>query len=167
MDTDTKSFAAIYDEYAPKIYKFCYFRVSSKEEAEDLASQVFIRAWDHMASGKAVTNVQAFLYRIANNLVIDYYRKNKNKREVSIDNTDDPVEVADPLNMEELIDQQRGIADLHKTLEQLPDSYREVITLRYISDLTIPEIASVMGTSENNISVRLHRAVEKLKALTS
>lgn len=165
MTVDTTTFPSIYDEFAPKIYKFCYFRVSSKEEAEDIASQVFMKAWDHVAAGKEVTNVQGFLYRIASNLVIDFYRKNKTKHEVSLDDPFNPIDVPDKVNFVEGIEKDMLIQDIQSKLDQLPENYREVIIHKYINDLSIKEIAEVMDTSENNISVRLHRAIEKLKTL--
>ncbi|MEK7615651.1 MAG: RNA polymerase sigma factor [Patescibacteria group bacterium] len=166
MVIDTATFEKIYDDFAPKIFKFCYFRVSSKEEAEDIASLVFIRAWDHIAVGKEVTNVQGFLYRIANNLVIDFYRKNKDKRELSIDDPVNPIDVPDKADFVEQLDQRMLVQEIQGKLERLQDNYRDVIVMKYINDLSIKEIAEVLETSENNISVRLHRAIEKLKTLT-
>ena len=165
MVIDAPTFEKVYDEFAPKIFKFCYFRVSSKEEAEDIASQVFIRAWDHLLAGKEVTHVQGFLYRIASNLVIDFYRKTKDKRDVSLDDPMHPVDVPDKAEFVEQLDLRMQVQEVQAKLQELPDAYREVIVMKYINDLTIGEIADVLQTSENNISVRLHRAIEKLKSL--
>ncbi len=165
MRIDELQFANIYDQFAPKIFKYCYFRVSSREEAEDIASQVFIRAWDHIAEGKKVTNVQGFLYRIASNLIIDFYRKNKDKREISLDDPWNLVEIPDISNIPEHLNQEMQLEEIRQKLDLLPEHYREVIILKYTNDLSIQEIAVVLQTSENNVSVRLHRAVEKLKTL--
>ena len=54
MRIEEQQFADIYDQFAPKIFKYCHFRVSSREEAEDIAAQVFIRAWDHLVDGEEV-----------------------------------------------------------------------------------------------------------------
>src|SRR3989344_9034205 len=123
MDIDTAAFEKIYDDFAPKIFKFCYFRVSSKEEAEDIASQVFIRAWDHISAGKEVTNVQGFLYRIASNLVIDFYRKNKDKRELSLDDPENPIDIPDKAAFVEQLDLRIQVQEIQKTLHELPDNY--------------------------------------------
>src|SRR3989338_2370672 len=112
MSIDTVAFEKIYDDFAPKIFKFCYFRVSSKEEAEDIASHVFIRAWDHVAAGKEVTNVQGFLYRIATNLVIDFYRKHKEKVEISIDDPNNSIDIPEPADFVERIDHRRTVQEL-------------------------------------------------------
>jgi RNA polymerase sigma-70 factor (ECF subfamily) len=156
-------FAGIYDQFAPKIFKFCFFRVNSREEAEDIAAQTFMRAWDHIADGKDVSNIQGFLYRIAGNLIIDHYRKNKDKREVSIDDPKFTIDIPDRSDMTEHIDTGIMLQEIREKVNELPENYREVVTLKYLDDLSIKEIAEIMDTSENNISVRLHRGIEKLK----
>jgi|SRR3989344_1448067 len=165
MVIDQATFERIYDDLAPKIFKFCYFRVSSKEEAEDIASHVFLRAWDHVAGGKEVANIQGFLYRIANNLVIDYYRKNKDKRELSLNDPKNPIDVPDKAEFVERIDQQMLVNQVQDVLRDLQDNYKEIVVMRFVNDLSIKEISYILGTSENNISVRLHRALDKLKSL--
>lgn len=165
MDIDAKTFENLYEEFAQKIYTYCYFRVSSKEEAEDIAAAVFFRAWDHVVAGKSIENVQAFLYRIASNLVIDHYRKNKDRREITLDDPQRPIEIPDSTDIAQLVDQGILADDMKRYLALLPDAYREVIVLKYINDLSVKEIAEVLHTSENNISVRLHRAIDKLKII--
>lgn len=165
MSIDSALFAKIYDELAPKIYKFCYFRVSSKEEAEDLASRAFLRAWDHLASGKRILNMPAFLYRVANNLIIDYYRKNKNKKELSIEAAGPTFDIPDEPGFIDQFDVDLTIKRVKSALDSLPENHRSVIIMKYINDLSVREIAQALGTSENNISVRLHRAIEKIKTL--
>ncbi len=158
-------FEKIYDDFAPKIFKFCYFRVSSREEAEDIASMVFMRAWDHINTGKDVSNLQGFLFRIATNLVIDYYRNHKERKDISIDDPRTNRDIPDKHDMTEHIDRDLLVEDIRRKIDVLPESYREIIILRYINDLTIGEIAKILETSENNISVRLYRAIDKLKAM--
>ena len=165
MRIDESQFADIYDHFAPKIFKYCYFRVSSREEAEDIASQVFIRAWDHIIAGGRVTNIQGFLYRIASNLVIDFYRKRRDRRETSLDDPQNPIDIPDTSDPSEKLDRKVKIKALSEKLRLLPDHYQEIIVLKYVNDLSIQEIAMMMQTSENNISVRMHRAIEKLKSL--
>lgn len=165
MPIDEKTFTETYDRYAPKIFKFCYFRVSSREHAEDIAAQVFLRAWDHLVTKNDVVNMQAFLYRIAANLVIDFYRKNKENLEVSLDDVIQQIEIHDAHDVAEGVDVKRMIGEVQTKLQKIPDTYREVIIMKYVNDLSIKEIAEIMDTSENNISVRLHRALEKLHQL--
>ncbi len=167
MIIDEREFEHIYEKFAQKIYVFCYFRVNSKEEAEDLAASVFVRAWDYIVSDGKVTNIQAFLYRIASNLIIDYYRKNRGQREISIDNPKNVIEITDDADIQQKTDQGIRVKKIRNLLSQLPDTYREVIILRYLDDMSVKEISRVLKSSENNISVRLHRAIEKIQSLIS
>jgi RNA polymerase sigma-70 factor, ECF subfamily len=101
------------------------------------------------------------LYRTANNLIIDYYRK---KKSVSLDEMYgegfDPA-YAPQSELINRLDGERAILYLQK----IPDHYREIVLMRYVEELSIKEIAAILGETENNVSVRLHRALEKLKAI--
>jgi RNA polymerase sigma-70 factor (ECF subfamily) len=156
-----QSFLKLYDEFAGQIFRHCYFRVSSREVAEDLTQESFMRIWGYLVEGKVIDNQKAFLYKIAGNLIIDYYRK---KKEMSLDVLSesgfDPVgEDEDAiLNYAE----EQHVLDIVKKLES---PYRETILMRYVDDFSIGDIASVVGETENVISVRIHRGIEKLKKL--
>jgi DNA-directed RNA polymerase specialized sigma24 family protein len=77
-----EKFQHAYDEYAQAIFRHCHYRVFDRERGKDLMQEVFLRAWEYMARGEEVHNMRAFLYRIANNLIVDESRK---KREASLD----------------------------------------------------------------------------------
>lgn len=166
MSIDTHTFSAVYDEYAPRIFTYCYFRVNSKEDAEDLAAQVFVRTWNYIAQGNQIDNVKAFLYRTASNLVVDFYRTSKKKKEISLDNPSVTVDIPEDASFVEALDHQFALREVRKFLTKLPEQFRDVVILRYIEDLTVAEIAHVTGITENNVSVRLHRAIDKIKELT-
>ncbi len=154
-DTD---FEKIYNEYADHIFRYCFFRVSNREVAKDLTQETFIRTWNSLEKGKQIENIKAFLYRVATNLVIDYYRKHK---EVSLDllkeNGFDFVKEG-----EETIDFME-LQWVLKEMRQLPEKYQKVLTLRYIEDASPGDIAKTVGISENSASVLLHRGVKMLK----
>jgi len=80
---DPKVFGRFYDEYVKKIYRFVYFKVSSKEEAEDLTAESFLRVWEQIFANKEIENLNAFTYQVARNLVIDHYRKKAQQPMVS------------------------------------------------------------------------------------
>ncbi|MDP2655918.1 MAG: RNA polymerase sigma factor [bacterium] len=164
MDQHTemeKSFLKLYDEFAGPIFRHCYFRVSSREVAEDLTQESFMRIWNHLAEGKVIDNQKAFLYKIAGNLIIDYYRKKKN---VSLDALSENGFNPTGDDASSILDYSEGQHAL-LLVEKLEPPYRETITLRYVNDLSISEISEVIGESENVVSVRIHRGIEKLKKL--
>ena len=156
-----EAFLKLYDDVAEPLFRHCYFRVSSRELAEDLTQEAFLRMWNYLAAGNAVDNPKALLYRIAGNLIIDHYRR---KKEVSLDMlAEDGYDPAGD-GADSILDQAEGQKAL-ELLEKLEPQYREILTLRYVSDLSITEIAEVVGQSENAVSVRIHRGIQKLKTI--
>jgi RNA polymerase sigma-70 factor, ECF subfamily len=160
--TDTeKAFLKLYDDFAEPLFRHCYFRVSSRELAEDLMQESFLRVWTYLAEGNTLDNPKAFLYRIAGNLIIDHYRR---KKEASLETLAE--DGFDPIG--EDADSILGYASGKQAislLEKLEPQYREILTLRYVSDLSIADIAEVIDQSENVVSVRIHRGIQKLKEL--
>jgi RNA polymerase sigma-70 factor (ECF subfamily) len=156
-------FKAAYDEYADAIFRHCYFRIFDRERGKDLMQETFVRAWGYLASGKKVDNMRAFLYRIANNLIIDEIRK---KKEVSLD--DLQQKGWDP-GYDGVTDMQRHVEEgkIFSMLHRVQKDYREVIIMRYIDGLSPAEIAEILGESANTISVRLHRGIKQLHSMLS
>ena len=158
-----QAFLAAYDDYADAIFRHCYFRVFRKSRAEELTQEAFMKTWEYLAAGNQVLNIRAFLYRVANNLIIDESRKAK---EASLENilaNDASLEPADnaPLKMEQAL----ANKEILETLHALSAADREIITLRYMDDLDPKEIAEILNISANAVSVRIHRALAELKKL--
>src|SRR3989338_11153519 len=83
---ERQAFIKAYDLYIDQLYRFIYFKVGSKEEAEDLCSAVFLKAWNYILEKSLIEekSLKALLYKIARNSIIDYYRKNKDKESISL-----------------------------------------------------------------------------------
>ena len=186
-----KDFSKIYDKYINKIYRFVFLKVNSQEMAEDITSEVFLRAWRafkdkeiHFSvsrgetSGKPrgftsgnknqkeIKNPQAFLYQIARNLVIDYYRKKNKKITVSIDLQEQEYnkEIEDKQNdLEGIVFLSLEIKQIKNGLSDIRQDYQDIIIWRYLDDLSIQEIAEIFNKSEQAIRVMLHRALKALK----
>lgn len=157
-----KEFLVAYDQFADAIFRHCVFRVSDREKAKDLAQGTFIRLWDYMSQGKEIDNMRAFLYRIANNLIIDEYRK---KKDESLDRMRDEEGFDIGFEPRHNIETHDEYERAQALLECLPDKYREVLVMRHIDGLSVKDIARLTHESENVVSVRIHRAIEKLKTL--
>jgi RNA polymerase sigma-70 factor (ECF subfamily) len=156
-----KLFLQVYDEHADAIYRFCYFRLFNKEKAEELSQEAFMRTWEYLASGKKVDNIRAFVYRVARNSIVDYFRK---KKELSLDELHEQgfdVSLEDASRWENIIDGRDAI----RAISLLDEKYRDVLLLRHVDGLSVKEIASVVGETENAISVRLHRGMKQLKEI--
>jgi RNA polymerase sigma-70 factor (ECF subfamily) len=157
-----KEFSKIYDKYIDKIYRFVFIKVSSQEIAEDLTSEAFLRCWESYKNNyREIDNVQAFLYQIARNLVVDHYREKGRTQVVPAD----CVPIADPrANLEEDTAISSDMGMVKSALSNLNEDYQEMIIWHYLDDLSVPEIAKVSGKSEGAIRVTLHRALKALKS---
>ncbi len=156
---DPEAFGEIYDEYAEKIYRFIFFKVASEQEAEDLSSEVFLKAWNYLIGEKPVKSIGALLYTIARNRVIDYYRQKKFEIEATEEMAKQLPEDTSVAELEKKAD----LARVYKALGKLKDEYREIVVMRYLDDLSIAEIASIIQKTRNNVRVLLHRSVSALK----
>lgn len=158
-----EKFLEAHDLHADAIFRYCFFQTSNREIAKDLSQDTFIKTWEYLTKGKKVANIQAFLYKVAKNLIIDYRRK---KKTTSLDNIlETGVEFEDAKNLQEereaIFDGQKAI----EVLDELDDGYREILILRYVNDLGVSEIAKLIKEKENTVSVRIHRGMDKLRKL--
>ncbi len=160
VDKNTE-FLKAYDDFADAIFRHCYFRIFDRERAKDIVQDTFIRLWKYIAGGEEIENAKALLYKIANNLIIDESRK---KTTISIEllaeKGFDPGEDYIPKLINEL-----DASHVTSVVARLDPKYRDVITMRYINDLSIGEIAEAINESENNVSVRVHRGLKQLKQI--
>lgn len=160
---DEKAFVQAYDFFMPKIYRFLYYKArQDKTLTDDMAQRTFMKAWEYVTcQNRDVENIQAFLYRIARNLMIDHWRvQHKETYELK----DFLIETADDPKMIEAIDARIEVEQLMSHMDTIPEQYKEVITLRFIQELDIDEIATIMEKDKNNIYVLIHRALKTLRA---
>ncbi len=163
MSHPKRIFEDIYNQYIEKIFRFIFFRVNSQEKAEDISSEVFSRYWQQLKKGLKIENPSAFLYKVARNLVTDYYREKGRAQMVSLDNCP-PEEINDPNS--NIVQQAVLRSDFNTILSamtNLKQDYQEIIIWRYLDELSIPEIAKMLNKSEGAIRVMLCRALKVLK----
>lgn len=162
---DEKAFAKIYDLYVEKIYRFIFFKVSNAQEAEDLTSEVFLKAWQYIKEGKKIKTINAFLYTIARNKIIDHYRKNSRTNLLDLDNNEVKEVIGKSFDLAKKIDNEIGLNNITKFLDQLKAEYKEAILLKYVDDYSTDEIAEILSKNKGNVRVLLHRALEALKEI--
>jgi len=162
---DPETYGQVYDLYVERIFRFIYFKVSSKEDAQDITSEVFLKAWNYINEDKEIKSLSGLLYRISRNLVIDFYRAKAKQNEyfsnnIEIESEKSNEDVADDVHKR--IEVQKIIVNLNK----LKQEYKEVITLRFIDGFRLTEIAEILGKGQVATRVLLHRALNKLKEIS-
>lgn len=152
-------FLQAYDQYADAIFRHCYYRVYDREKARELSQECFMKTWEYLSQGKQVDNLRAFLYRVANNLIIDHSRKKKESSlDAMMEEGFEPAETGP--DMTTITAEANQMIAL---LDKLDEKYRDVVRMRYLDDLSPKEIALALGESENVVSVRIHRGIKQLR----
>ena len=162
-----RHFVKFYNQNAPRIYRFVYLKVNSPQDSEDLTSDAFFRFWQDLSNKKGkkekIDNPRALLYKIANNLVIGFYRK-KSRTEISIDPNDALLaKIEDKTNLNEGLSLDSDMIEVKKALSQLKDDYQNIIIWHYLDDFSAKEISQILGKPEGSIRVLIHRALKALK----
>ena len=162
-----RQFVKFYDQQAPKIYRFVYLKVNSPQDSEDLTSEAFLKFWQDLANKKEkrekIDNHRALLYKIANNLVVDFYRK-KSRTELSLDPEDTVLaQISDKTDLNKELTLNSDVIEVRKALNNLKEEYQNIIIWHYLDDFSAKEIAQIMEKPEGNIRVLIHRALKALK----
>lgn len=161
MQDKKKHFSNIYDQYASRIYRYVFLKVNSHHVAEDLSSDVFVRIWEVIKTDSKIENIQAYIYQTARNMIVNHYRLNSRYKVVSVEEKTDILE--DTATAEEKVGITLEMDRVKKALEGLSDDYQNYIIWRYLDELSVPEIAQIMGKSEESVRVGTHRALQSLR----
>jgi len=160
---DDQAFEILYNFYFPKIYGYIFKRVGSFDIAEDLVSTIFLKVFTNLNKYKYKGySFSVWIYRIATNNLIDYYRKSNQRKEVNID---DIKELEDESsNMpEELIQRSQDKKLVRQILRELPEKYQRVLYLKFFAENDNGKIAEILETSENNVRVLIFRSLKSFK----
>jgi RNA polymerase sigma-70 factor, ECF subfamily len=149
-----------YEENLAAVYRFVYSKVGNREEAEDITSQVFIKAVRTLDQARPTESVQSWLFQVARTTVADHWRRFYRLRVNSLDDLleagwEGPAEAGDDLRS--YLPERR----VQRLLAQLPSRYRDVLTFRFLQNYSIRETAERMQLSEANVKVLQFRALKK------
>ncbi|MFC0273512.1 RNA polymerase sigma factor [Metabacillus herbersteinensis] len=147
----------LYQQYHSEIFRYLFKRVRHKETAQDLAQETFLKAFNGLASFKGQSSVKTWLYTIAHNSFINWYRKEMNYTYNSIDNFSFINENADQ-NPEEYLAKKVRQEQVMDTIYQLKEDFQHVIILREFQELSYQEISEVLGWKISKVKTSLHRA---------
>ena len=155
---DGEAFSELYEACVERVYRFIFFRVTDIQVAEDLTSQVFLKAWQNLGRYRPRGPFLAWLYAIARNTVIDNYRTRK--QTVSLDEAA-PLAAQDD-KLDEQVQFEFEMKSVQAAMQHLTHDQQEVITLRFIADYETVEIAKQMGKSEGAVRALQMRALQAL-----
>jgi len=161
---DEEAFSILYDEYFDKIYRYMVFKIGDQTEAEDLTQQVFIKALQSISSfrWKGIP-FSAWLFRIAHNQMVDYLRKKKKYATAPLN---DSLAGSD-IDPQQAVERKQDIEQLLSATKQLTDAQREVISLRFAGELSIAQVARIMGKNEGAVKALQHSAIVALRKTLS
>ncbi len=157
---DPEAFALLYDRFVDKIYKYIYYKVGTKSDAEDLTAQVFLKAWEAIGKYRVTEHpFSAWLYRIAHNLVVDYFRTRRDAV---------PIEEATRLeekqaDLDDLTEAHLTAETLQRAISRLTRDQQQVIILRFLEGYSTEQVAEIMGKGQGAVRTLQHRALAGLE----
>lgn len=166
---DEEAFIEAYDLYTDKIFRFVYFKIGNIEEAQDLTSLIFLKAWNYIRSN-AISDyktLKSLIYKIARNSIVDYYREKSARAVTTMSGEGEELEnkIDEDQDLLKRAELTFDLAVVEKKLMELKDEYREIIVLRFIEEFSIKEIAKILDKSNVNTRVLIYRALKALKKI--
>lgn len=167
---DADAYARLYDRYVVAIYRFVFLKLPTKEIAEDVTSETFLKCWQYVQANHEVRNIRALLYRIARNLVADNYRKIDKTVSLNAAVTNDPAVTSsllqgDPSDLDRgraMVEAKADVSLLLTHLSRLKEDYHDVLALRLIDGLGFGDIAQILEKTPGHVRVIYHRALKAL-----
>jgi RNA polymerase sigma factor (sigma-70 family) len=158
---DLQQVSVLFDRYHKRIFNFLARMTMDRDLAEDLTQNVFLRIIKYRGSYKEGMRFQSWIYQVARNIFSDHYQAVKNKTSgfVDVEKIEDKV-----MDSQESLEQDEREVLLHKSLALLNDEQREVLVLTRFQHMKYEEVALIMDTTVANIKVKVHRAIQKLRA---
>jgi RNA polymerase sigma-70 factor (ECF subfamily) len=160
---DRDAFACLYNTYLERIHRYVFFRVFDRELAEDITSLVFLRVWENLdtfQSGRS--SFVRWLYRIAHNAIVDYYRSRKTV--LSLEEVH-PLKLSYKDEADDKLDRKIRAQELAEALKELTGIQREVLTLRFIFGLTILETSVRLKKRQGSIRALQMRGLRRLAVI--
>jgi RNA polymerase sigma-70 factor (ECF subfamily) len=160
-DGDKNAFSELYEYYITPIFRFVFFRVRNRLDAEDLTQNIFLKAWNYLPNYKQKKDpFSSWLYAIARNTIIDFWRK---KKDWSISELGENTIKEEKKSIDDLIDEERDLGIIKKLMELLSEDQQEVIVLKFIDGLSGKEISKIINKKEDAVRQLQSRALKTLK----
>jgi len=166
IEPGIQGFQALYEDNLVSIYRFVFKNLRNREEAEDLTSQIFLKALRYLDPGHSAQSARSWLFKIAHTTIADYWRTHYR---ALISSLDVRLEVGWEGPADEVIlgTNERAAERVSNLLQALPERYREVLSCRFLLNLSIRETAATMGVSEANVKILQFRAIKHASNLAN
>lgn len=167
---ENTAFDVLLQRHQNRIFSYIYNIVKDKDLADDLFQETFVKAILTINQGRYTENGKfpAWITRIAHNLIIDYYRQEKAQAQLSCDNDDINILNRKELSeetIEDAIVRRQILSDVKLLVQELPESQKEVLEMRYYMDMSFKEIAEATGVSINTALGRMRYAILNLRKI--
>jgi len=163
---EKQAFAMLVDEYKNPIYNLAYRMTNNLHDAEDLAQETFIRAYQNLARYDRNKKFFTWLYTIGINLIRNHLKKNSTPIDPLTEiNIASACRIQENKTTEENIPAEEKMIQLEKSLLKLPVDLREAIVLKYYQGLTFEEVSAITGDSQSAVKMRIYRGLETLKKI--
>ena len=161
LDGEQRSFNLLVERYRERIYLLVWRMVRNREDALDLSQEVFVKAYKNLKSFRHESNFYTWLYRIAVNLSLNFTKREKFKSFLSLSDLSDRFTSGSSPSEDLERDQLSGLID--RAVMKLPEKQRAVFILRHYEELSIREVAELLGRSEGTIKANYYQAIKKLQ----
>ncbi|MBE6269318.1 MAG: sigma-70 family RNA polymerase sigma factor [Bacteroidales bacterium] len=171
LDGNSKAFDELLNRHKDRLYSYIFFLVRSREVAEDIFQETFVKAIVNMQQGRYTADdnkFYAWLTRIAHNLVIDLFRQERNENQISNDEVDIDLfnnQAYSEGTIESRIVNTQVLKDVRRLVDYLPDNQREVIYMRFYQSLSFKDIATITGVSINTALGRVRYAILNMRRI--
>ena len=166
-DSSNEAFNTIFFKYMSQLFGYCLFKSESREEAEELMQETWIRFYNSIKSGKSTNNILALLFTISRNLSINKYKEKNRKKNLNISalSSIDYDSIADSYNFQNEIEKDEILGILELAVNSLDEKYKETVLLYWFGELNYRQIAEICDETEDCIRRRFERATKKLHSI--
>lgn len=169
---EERAFSQLVEAHSERVIALAWRLVNNRADAEEIAQEAFLRLYNSLATFRGESSVATWLYRTVSRLAIDHLRRERLKRRIFFFRSANAAERPDPLEMvpdpsaasplSQLLDKEMA-GCMHQVLNLLPPQQKAVFVLRHMQDMSLREIAEILGLEEGTVKSHLHRAVTRFR----
>ncbi|HUT22260.1 MAG TPA: RNA polymerase sigma factor [Candidatus Bipolaricaulota bacterium] len=159
---DKEKYRYIVGRYQNKLFAYIFRLINHREEAAEIAQEVFLKAYKNLKGFNRKKKFSSWIYRIAHNEAVNWLKKNSRYKKRYLDDENNPLDIADDADLEEMADQDDEAKKLKECLNRLPDKYKNVLILKYFEEKSYEEMSLILRKSKNAVGILVNRAKKKL-----